>query len=69
MRPLRQETDPYVVLGVDRDATLEEIAEAYRLRKFEATRSDPPRVIQLDAAFMILKDPEQRARFTETLLK
>jgi hypothetical protein len=65
----RKESDPYVVLGVERDATLEQIVEAYRQKKFEATRSDPSKVIHIDAAFGILKDSEQREEITQTLFK
>jgi DnaJ-class molecular chaperone len=62
--------DPYAVLGVARDASAEEIRRAYRAlakRWHPDTNPDKPeaeaRFKAISAAYALLSDPEQRARF------
>lgn len=63
--------DPYAILQVPRSASQQEIDEAYR-RQWNAYPSDPSpesRLRELQAAYRILSDPEERraydARLTE----
>lgn len=62
--------NPYEVLGVEPDATDEEIKQAYR-SKAQASHpdregGDEERFKRVGAAFTLLSDPEKRARFDET---
>ncbi|HUO73228.1 MAG TPA: J domain-containing protein [Solirubrobacteraceae bacterium] len=66
--------DHYALLGVRSDASAREIRRAYRrlARQHHPDvnpRSDgPERFAQLAHAYAILNDPDQRARYDETLL-
>ncbi len=62
--------DPYKVLGVPRTATQNEIRKAYRKRAKELHPDLNPgdqqvetQFKELSAAYRLLNDPEQRARF------
>ena len=62
--------DPYSILGVPRTASAEEIRKAYRglaKRWHPDTNPDKPeaeaRFKAVSAAYALLSDPEQRARF------
>jgi len=62
--------NPYEILGVNREATAEEIKRAYRQRAKEchpdANRDDPQaevRFKQVSEAYAILKDPAKRQQF------
>ncbi len=68
-RESREKADPFSVLGVPLSATQDQIADAYRQRKAAAARSDPAKLIQINAAFEILKDPAQREQLARTVMK
>src|SRR5262249_52894017 len=64
--------DLYELLGVERDASLEQIKKAYRelVNKWHPDRHPPSkkdectqRIIDINAAYEILKDPEQREAY------
>ena len=61
--------DPYLVLGVDRSATLEEIRQAYRAlaRRYHPDLNRSPdaedRFKELGQAFAVLNDPERRRAY------
>ena len=58
--------NPYEVLGLDKDATDEQIKKAYkRLSKkhHPDNGGDNEKFLELDKAYKILKDPEQRAYY------
>jgi DnaJ domain len=71
-RAKEERRDPYEVLGVGRDASLERIKKAYRglVNKWHpdrhpASKKDEctARIIEINAAYEILSDPEQRAAY------
>jgi len=61
--------DYYSILGVDRDATQEEIQKAYKskAKKYHPDVSDAPdaedRFKELNEAYQVLKDPEKREKY------
>jgi energy-coupling factor transporter ATP-binding protein EcfA2 len=64
--------DPYEVLGVQREASLEQIKKAYHklVKEWHPDRHPPSRkdectqrIIEINAAYEILSDPEQRAAY------
>ncbi len=61
--------DYYSVLGVDRDASQEDIQKAYKrlARKYHPDVNDDPdaedKFKQLNEAYQVLKDPEKRKRY------
>lgn len=62
--------DPYAVLGVAKDATLEEIKAAYRTAS-KAAHPDreggsTERMTDVNVAYMLLSDPERRAQYDKT---
>lgn len=65
--------NPYDVIGVRKDASLDQIKKAYRemARKLHPDKSNlnedeaGRRFIELNKAFSILKDPERRSRFDQ----
>jgi DnaJ domain/Protein of unknown function (DUF3592) len=66
--------DLYEALGVAHDATREEIATAYRARAKELHPDTRPidadasdRFARVGAAYRVLSDPEERARYDESL--
>jgi curved DNA-binding protein CbpA len=64
----REDWDPYIVLGVARQASREEIARAYR-RAARASHPDsggsgsPPRFQAVSDAYEVLRDPGRRAMY------
>jgi len=67
MRPVKEDQNPYTVLGIERDATLEQIADAYRIGRLVAPHSNPSMLLRIEAAFHILEDPEQRGLVNKKL--
>ena len=63
--------DPYRILGVDRDASEEQVRAAFRdaIRRAHpdrtGTRADPGSITALVDAWRLLGDPVRRARFDE----
>src|SRR5262245_55605275 len=57
-------TDHYELLGVEPDATKDEIKAAYRT---EVQDADKTRKAQLNRAWNVLSDPMQRQRYDEQL--
>jgi len=62
--------DPYDVLGVERNATREEVKKAYRRLAFEfhpdrnpGDRAAEDRFKEITLAYEVLNDPDKRARF------
>ena len=71
-REKKERRDPYEVLGVQRDASLEQIKKAYRKRvkEWHPDRHPPSkkdectqRIIEINAAYEILSDPERREAY------
>lgn len=67
------ELDLYMVLGVERHATHDEIREAYELAKIrgEVDLGDsghgPARSHDIESAYAVLKDPSKRADYDKSL--
>ena len=65
--------DHYMVLGVERDATQEQIDEAYELAKVEDEVDigdggmGPARAADVESAYAVLRDPVKRAKYDKTL--
>lgn len=68
-RALGGHWDPYKVLGLDRDATQEQIKKAHResARKLHPDKNASPNAdkqfLEVQKAYSLLKDPESRSRF------
>lgn len=60
--------DPYDVLGVKRDASIDEIKKAFRKLSHQHhpdKGGDAAKFQEINAAYQILSDPEKRARFDQ----
>ena len=73
MTSTNPELDHYMVLGVERDATQEQIDEAYELAKVEDEVDigdggmGPARANDIESAYAVLRDPVKRSKYDETL--
>lgn len=62
-----------MVLGVERDATQRQIGDAYELAKAEGAIDvgdgglGPALAADIESAYAVLRDPERRAEYDETL--
>jgi curved DNA-binding protein CbpA len=57
--------DPYVVLGLDRDAKADDVRRAYlRLVRIHTPESNPEQFKQVRAAYETLRSPLRRAELT-----
>ena len=62
-------TDPYDVLGVDRDATPADVKKAYRRRAKDThpdAGGDPEQFEKVHKSYLVLMDPAKRGRFDAT---
>ena len=73
MTSTNPELDHYMVLGVERDATQEQIDEAYELAKTEDEVDigdggmGPARATDVESAYAVLRDPVKRSEYDKTL--
>lgn len=58
-----------MVLGVERDATQRQIGDTYELAKIDVGDGGlgPARAADIESAYAVLRDPERRAEYDETL--
>ena len=65
--------DPYKILGVDKDASKEEIKSAYRKHAkdhhHDANGGDDSKFKQINEAYKILTDPATKAQYEEDMFK
>jgi curved DNA-binding protein CbpA len=61
--------DPYEVLGIERDASAEDVKRAYRVKSKEhhpdRPQGDAAKMLEVRQAYDVLKDPILRAQFDE----
>ena len=62
-----KQLDPYSILGVDRNASIEEITAAFRQKRDEVTYSPRLSATEIEAAYEVLKNPELRERVNRKL--
>lgn len=73
MTSTNPELDHYMVLGVEREATQDQINEAYQLAKTEDKIDvgdggmGPARGADVESAYAVLRDPARRAEYDKTL--
>lgn len=73
MTSTNPELDHYMVLGVEREATQDQINEAYQLAKTEDEIDvgdggmGPARGADVESAYAVLTDPARRAEYDKTL--
>ena len=73
MTSTNPELDLYMVLGVEHDATQEQIDEAYELAKTEDEVDigdggmGPARAADVESAYAVLRDPVKRSAYDKTL--
>ena len=60
-------SDPYTVLGIEQDASTQEIKKAHRQKLIEAQYSVSISVDYVEAAYLILIDPDERRRLDMNL--
>jgi DnaJ-class molecular chaperone len=67
------ELDHYMVLGVERDATQDQIEDAYELAKTQDQIDigdggmGPARAADVESAYAVLRDPAKRSDYDKTL--
>jgi ssDNA-binding Zn-finger/Zn-ribbon topoisomerase 1 len=67
MRKRRSHINPYSVLGIQQDASTAEIERAYRQKLIEAQYSTSISVKHVEAAYLVLVDPDDRRRLDKKL--
>ncbi len=67
MRKRRSHINPYSVLGIQQDASTAEIERAYRQKLIEAQYSTSISVKHVEAAHLVLLDPDDRRRLDKKL--
>ena len=73
MTTTNPELDHYMVLGVERDATHDQIDQAYERARLEGEVDlgdggiGPARSADIDSTYAVLRDPATRAEYDKTL--
>jgi len=67
MRRRRSHFNPYTILGIQQDASTAEIERAYRQKLIEAQYSTSISVKHVEAAYLVLVDPDDRRRLDKKL--
>ena len=62
------QSNPYSILGIQRDATTAEIEKAHRQKLIEAQYSVSLSVDHIEAAYLVLIDPDERHRLDNRLI-